>query len=101
MPDFPTGEQMRAIVAEVAAFHANSKYSPETWQVKRVEYLTDLPVECYHVIYAHGGSAVFSREHSRLTPVGTWTYEAADNFEDTHHKSAQQTSTPESEAAHG
>lgn len=97
-----TGEQIRAIAAEINAW-TKAAYPEEEkageWRIVRIEHLSSLHEETYRVTYTDGYQHLFQRDtdDGKLTAVHTWSYDAQHNFED-RHKSVRAAAAPESEA---
>jgi len=70
-----TPEEVRAIAAEIDAWHARFKH--EKWHIASIAHLYHMPMECYQVVYGNGLSTVFTRdERGVLMPEGKFTYYA-------------------------
>ena len=73
-----TPEEVKAIAAEIDAWHAHSAQARD-WKIATISHLYALPVECYQVTYENGLRRVWNREEDgRLMPSYTMTYRAPD-----------------------
>lgn len=78
-----TQAEMQQVAEEIRAWDAK-RQNPEGWGIEYIEELYSLSDEVYSVKYANGAHIVWHREYGKLRPVSTWTYNASEDFADTH-----------------